>query len=46
VSGHTWKHLAAAASTYAILCMLERRQPLAPPPGSLGRAEPVGDQLA
>lgn len=46
VSGHTWKHLAAAASTYAILCMLERRQPLAPPRETLGGAEPAGDQLA
>ena len=29
VSGHTWKHLAAAASAYWILRMLERRRPLA-----------------
>jgi hypothetical protein len=31
VSGHTWKHLAAAASAYWILRMLERRRPLAAP---------------
>ena len=28
VSGHTWKHLASAASAYWILRMLERRRPL------------------
>jgi hypothetical protein len=28
VSGHTWKHLASAASAYWILRMLERRHPL------------------
>jgi hypothetical protein len=30
VSGHTWKHLASAASAYWILRMLERRRPLGP----------------
>lgn len=29
VSGHTWKHHAAATSAYWILRMLERRRPLA-----------------
>ena len=29
VSGHTWKHLASAASAYWILRMLARRRPLA-----------------
>ena len=30
VSGHTWKHLASAASAYWILLMLEQRRPLTP----------------
>jgi hypothetical protein len=34
-SGHTWKHLTAAASAYWILRMLERRHPLARP-GAVG----------
>jgi hypothetical protein len=38
VSGHTWKHLAAAASAYWILRMLARRRPLAP--RSPGPAQP------
>ena len=36
VSGHTWKHLASAASAYWILRMLERRRPLGP------RRDPAG----
>ncbi len=45
VSGHTWKHLAAAASACSILCMLERRRPLAPSGAFPGGAMPSGDQL-
>jgi hypothetical protein len=45
VSGHTWKHLAAAASAYSILGMLERRRPLAPSGDASARAGLPGDQL-
>ena len=34
VSGHTWKHLAAAASAYWILRMLAGRRPLTPRPNA------------
>ena len=34
VSGHTWKHLASAASAYWILRMVERRRPLGTPGGA------------
>jgi hypothetical protein len=34
VSGHTLKHLAAAAAGYCILRMLEKRQPVAPTQGA------------
>jgi hypothetical protein len=43
VSGHTWKHLASAASAYWILRMLERRRPLTPrgdAAGGQGAASP------
>jgi hypothetical protein len=40
VSGHTWKHLASAASAYWILRMLARRRPLAP------REAPAGGPIA
>ena len=45
VSGHTWKHLASAASAYWILRMLERRRPLgrrAGPADGPGTAPPSG----
>lgn len=40
VSGHTWKHLASAASAYWVLRMLARRRPLAP------REDPAGGPIA
>ena len=54
VSGHTWKHLASAASAYWILRMLARRRPLAcgrGPPAARSRSrrgpasEPASDLL-
>jgi hypothetical protein len=35
LSGHTWKHLAAAAGAYWLLRMLRGRRPLAPGPGAI-----------
>jgi hypothetical protein len=37
VSGHTGKHLAAAAGAYWVLRMLARRRPLVPPEGAVVR---------
>ena len=40
-SGHTWKHLAAAASVYWILRMLARRRPLTPRANAADGEEPA-----
>ena len=39
VSGHTLKHLAAAAASYWILRMLQRRQPVLSPASATGRPD-------
>ena len=46
VSGHTWKHLASAASAYWIFRMLDRRRPLSPPVNAAGGQSPASPSRA